>query len=59
MRLISDQSDGHIMLQLEVFMRVATNRKSAEKHFRKIEDRLIILTIKEIMPIDVSKQKIG
>lgn len=32
------ESDGYIMLQPEVFMRIATNRKSAEKHLRRLED---------------------
>lgn len=32
------ESDGYLMLQPEVFMRIATNRKSAEKHFRRIEE---------------------
>lgn len=32
------ESDGYIMLQPEVFMRICTNRKSAEKHYRRIEE---------------------
>ncbi len=30
------KKDGYTMLQPEVFMRVVTNRKSAEKHFRRV-----------------------
>lgn len=31
------ESDGYLMLQPEVFVRIATNRKSAEKHIRRLE----------------------
>lgn len=31
------ESDGYLMLQSEVFMRITTNRKSAEKHLRRIQ----------------------
>ena len=32
------KKDGYTMFQPEVFMRVVTNRKGAEKHFRRISD---------------------
>ena len=31
------ESDGYIMMQPEVFMRVCTNRKSALKHMNRLE----------------------
>ena len=31
-------SDGYIMLQPEVFMRIGTSRKGIEKHLRRIQD---------------------
>lgn len=31
-------SDGYIMLQPEVFMRITTNRKAAAKHIRRLEE---------------------
>lgn len=32
------ETDGYIMIQSEVFMRITTNRKGAEKHFRRIKE---------------------
>ena len=31
-------ADGYIRLSPEVFMRVTTNRKGAEKHYRRLEE---------------------
>lgn len=31
------QKDGYIRIAPELFMRVVTNRKSSEKHYRRIE----------------------
>ncbi len=31
-------SDGYLRIAEEVFMRIATSRKSAEKHFRRIKE---------------------
>ena len=48
-------SDGYLMLQPEVFMRIGTNRKGIEKHLRRIQEfnpgtgviRIIKLTEKQ------------
>lgn len=31
-------SDGYLRIAEEVFMRITTNRKGAEKHFRRLEE---------------------
>lgn len=51
--------DGYLRIAPEVFMRIVQNRKSAEKHFRRIEDyapktgtvRLLRLTEKQFKNI--------
>lgn len=53
------QKDGYIRIAPEVFMRVVTNRKSSEKHYRRIEQfapktgtvRLLRLTEKQYQNI--------
>ncbi|MDD6401467.1 MAG: CRISPR-associated endonuclease Cas2 [Lachnospiraceae bacterium] len=53
------QKDGYIRIAPEVFMRIVTNRKASEKHYRRIEQfapktgtvRLLRLTEKQYQNI--------